>query len=165
MIPLQWRHNERNGVPNHQRLDCLLNRLFGRRWKKSSKLRPTGLCEGNSPVTGEFPAQKTNNAENVSILWRHHGFLMGYYQGIIASIGFYALPMGILRSCVSKKCRFDIYIYIEFVKTNKVIVWYVIWDALMPMWRHRNALENRLRFRPFWTKHDKTIVCTATIDK
>ena len=29
-------------------------------------------CEGNSPVTGEFPAQRASNAENVSIWWRHH---------------------------------------------------------------------------------------------
>ena len=29
-----------------------------RRSKKTSKLRVTGLCEGNSPVTGEFPAQR-----------------------------------------------------------------------------------------------------------
>ena len=29
------------------------------------------LC-GNSPVTGEFPAQMTSNAENISIWWRHH---------------------------------------------------------------------------------------------
>ena len=35
--------------------------------KKTSKLRVTGLCAGNSPVTGEFPAQKASNAENVSI--------------------------------------------------------------------------------------------------
>ena len=27
---------------------------------------------GNSPVTGEFPAQMASNAENISILWRHH---------------------------------------------------------------------------------------------
>ena len=40
----QWRHNERYGVPNHQRLDCLLNRLF--RPNKTSKFRVTGLCEG-----------------------------------------------------------------------------------------------------------------------
>ena len=33
------------------------------------------LCAGNSPVTGEFPAQKTSNAENASIWWRHHVFL------------------------------------------------------------------------------------------
>ena len=30
----------------------------------------------NSPVTGEFPAQMTNNAENVCIWWRHHVFRM-----------------------------------------------------------------------------------------
>ena len=30
------------------------------------------LC-GNSPVTGEFPAQKASNAGNVSIWLRHHG--------------------------------------------------------------------------------------------
>ena len=65
---LQWRHNERDGVLNHQPHDCLLNRLF--RSKKTSKLRLTGLCEGNSPVTGEFTAQRVSNAENV--WWRHH---------------------------------------------------------------------------------------------
>ena len=43
-----------------------------RRSKKTSKLRVTGLCEGNSPVTGEYPAQRVGNAENVSIWWRHH---------------------------------------------------------------------------------------------
>ena len=40
--------------------------------KKISKLRVTGLCEENSPVTGEFPPQRTSNAEKVSIWWRHH---------------------------------------------------------------------------------------------
>ena len=70
---LQWRHNECDGVLNHRRLHCLLNCLFRRRLKKTSKLRVTGFCEGNSLVTGEFPAQKASNAENVSIWWRHHG--------------------------------------------------------------------------------------------
>ena len=69
---LQWRHNERDGVPNHQPHDCLLNRLFRHRWKKTSKLRVSGLCGGNSPVTGEFPAQRASNAENASIWWRHY---------------------------------------------------------------------------------------------
>ena len=31
---LQWRYDERGGVSNHQRLDCLLDRLFRRRSKK-----------------------------------------------------------------------------------------------------------------------------------
>ena len=51
----------------------LLNRLFRRRSKKTSKLCVTGLCAGNSPGTGEFPTQIASNAENVSIWWRHHG--------------------------------------------------------------------------------------------
>ena len=41
---LQWRHNERDAVSNHQTRDCLLNLLFRRRSKKASKLRVTGLC-------------------------------------------------------------------------------------------------------------------------
>ena len=69
---LQWHHNERDGVSNHRRFDCLLNRLFSRRPKKTSKLRVTGLCEGNSRLTGEFPTQRASNAENVSIWWRYH---------------------------------------------------------------------------------------------
>ena len=60
------------GVPNYQPHDCLLNRLFRHRSKKTSKLHVTGLCAGNSPMTGEFPAQMVSNAENVSIWWRHH---------------------------------------------------------------------------------------------
>ena len=72
---LQWRHNERDGVSNHMRLDCLLNRLFRRRSKKTSMFRVTRLCGGNSPVTGdypsqstgEFPLQRVRNEENVSI--------------------------------------------------------------------------------------------------
>ena len=70
--PLLWRHNERDNVSNHQRFYCLLNRLFRRRSKITSKLRVTGLCVWNSPVTGEFPAQRASNAENVSIWRRHH---------------------------------------------------------------------------------------------
>ena len=69
---LRWRHNGRDSISNHQPHDCLLNRLFRRRSKKTSRLRVTGLCAGNSPGTGEFPAQMTSNAENVSIWWRHH---------------------------------------------------------------------------------------------
>ena len=46
----QWCHNVWDGISNH----C----LFRRRSKKTSKRRTTGLCGGNSPVTGEFPTQK-----------------------------------------------------------------------------------------------------------
>ena len=72
---LQWCHDGRDGVSNHQPHDCLLNGLFRRRSRKTPKLRVTGLCAEISPVTGEFLAQRANNAENVSIWWRHHGLL------------------------------------------------------------------------------------------
>ena len=74
--PLRWRHNGLDIVSNHQPHHCLLNRLFRRRSKKTSKLRVTGLCVGNSPGTGEFPAQMASNAENVSIWWRHHDLVV-----------------------------------------------------------------------------------------
>ena len=48
-LVLQWRHNDHDGVSNHQPHGCLLNRLFGRRSKITSKLRVTGLCAWNSP--------------------------------------------------------------------------------------------------------------------
>ena len=51
---LYWGHNGCDGVSNQQPQDCLLNRLFRRRSKKTSKLRVTGLCVGNSPVADEF---------------------------------------------------------------------------------------------------------------
>ena len=46
---LHWRHNDHDGVSNHQPHGCLLNRLFRHKSKKTSKLRVTGLCAGNSP--------------------------------------------------------------------------------------------------------------------
>ena len=72
LTPLRWCHNDHAGVSNHQPHGYLLNRLSRRKSKKTSKLRVTGLCVGNSPGTGEFPAQMASYAENVSIWWRHH---------------------------------------------------------------------------------------------
>ena len=45
--------------------------FFRRRSKNTSKLCVTGLCQWNSPVAGEFPAQRASNAGHVSIRWRH----------------------------------------------------------------------------------------------
>ena len=82
---LWWRHNEHDGISNHQPYNCSLNHLFRRRSKKTSKLCITGLCEGNSPVMCEFPAQRAINLENVSIWWHHHetgAELGGLYLGL-----------------------------------------------------------------------------------
>ena len=79
---LRWRHNDHAGVSNHQPHGCLLNRLFRRKSKKTSKLRVTGLCAGNSPGTGEFPAQMASYAENVSIWWRHHVLFRQHFTAL-----------------------------------------------------------------------------------
>ena len=92
-----WRY----GVSTHQLHDCLLNRLFRRRSKKTSTLRFTGLCVRNSLGTGEFPAQMASNAETVSMSWRHYetncdrqyphcGFLFGSLLSCARHVCFWA---------------------------------------------------------------------------
>ena len=71
VFALQWRHNELAGVSNHQPHDCLLNLIQTLIKENIIALRHWPLC-GNSPGTGEFPAQMASNAENVSTWWRHH---------------------------------------------------------------------------------------------
>ena len=43
------RHDDHDGVSNHQPQGCFLHRLFRRRSKKAQKLRVTGLCVRNWP--------------------------------------------------------------------------------------------------------------------
>ena len=85
-ITLQWRHNGRDSISNYQPHDCLLNRLFRRRSKKTSKLRVTDLCAVNSPRTGEFPAQMASNAENVSIWWCHHDLIWWWINSMFTKL-------------------------------------------------------------------------------
>ena len=61
---LQWRHNERDSLSKHRRLDCLQN---------TPKLRVTSLCEWNPPVTGRSHSLRASNAENVAIWWTNRG--------------------------------------------------------------------------------------------
>ena len=97
---LRWRHNGHDRVSNHQPHHCLLNHLFRRRSKKTSKLHVTRLCAGNSPLTSEFPPQMTSNAENVSIWWRHHVSNIG--AGEVCFV-YDNSATGIIRCCY-KKC-------------------------------------------------------------
>ena len=95
---LQWRHNERDVVWNHWRPECVLNRPLRRGPKNTSKLRATGICEGNSPVTDEFPEQRASNAENVSIPWCHHDAMTLRHSVKHSAVGNYAFMTHIVRS-------------------------------------------------------------------
>ena len=70
----QWSHSHYNDVLMSAMtfqitsLTIVYSTVYSRcRSKKTSKLHITGLGAGNSPVTGEFLAQRASNAENVSI--------------------------------------------------------------------------------------------------
>ena len=74
IVALLCRHTGCDCVSNHQPHWCLLIRSFRRRSKKTSKFRVTGLCSGNSPVTGEFPTQLASDAE----MFPFDDVIMGY---------------------------------------------------------------------------------------
>ena len=122
---LQWRHNERDGVSNHQPHDCLLNLLFRRRSNKTSKLRITGLWAGKSPVTGEFPAQRASNAENVSIWWRHH---VRCIQCRIESVSHYGQRPWISHTALNICCEKNrnIHFQVNVVELPYLSMWLLI---------------------------------------
>ena len=122
LLTLQWRHNGLDGVSNPQPHDCLLNRLFRHRSTKTSNLCVTGLCVGNSPVTGEFLAQMYSNAKNVSI-WRCH-----YVQG-----------MGKYTPHHNIRCDYLSLTYFSWINTYKRPSWFSVTQLLqllMSAWPH-----------------------------
>ena len=64
-------HHKSGGVSNHQPHDCLLNRLFRRRSKKTSKLRVTGLCVGIPRTNGQPVTRKMFPFDDVIMLFMH----------------------------------------------------------------------------------------------
>ena len=81
---LHWRHNERDGVSNQQPHDCLLNRLFMRRSKKTSMLRVTGLCEGK--FTGDRWIPRTKGQWHgkcfhlMTSSWKWDSIILGFQR-------------------------------------------------------------------------------------
>ena len=135
--------------------------FFRRISKKTSKLRVTGLCAGNSSVTGEFPAQMVSNAENLSIWWRHHGYESEYLPtrpdvyatnrisyvcvGPYVTAFIYSfIYLFISLKNKSGKCMYNIWtISTWHDKGNNtiIILWYSAWDALGDIDRHMMAAD------------------------
>ena len=148
-IPLQWRHNGRDCVSNHQSHDCLHNRLFRHRSKKKWKLRATGLCAGNSPVTGEFPAQMTNDVDNVSIWWRHHAIKITKSQEILEHTK--------KMQCDTGLERISLTIILTYTKqTTQLLSSTLAWNFIFPVilqWCHMSFVAFRIAV--------KKIVCST----
>ena len=123
VISLQWRHNERDGVSNHQPHGCFLNRLFRRRSKKTSKLHVTGLCVGNSSVTSEFPhkgpvTRKMFPFDDVIMLNQDKcvGFFDEKWQTFSFSVNVYLL----------------VTLFHFFIRFVYIYIWYILCYPLLP---------------------------------
>ena len=142
---LQWRHNDSDGVSNHQPHDCLLKRLFRRRSKKTPKLRVTGLCAGNSPVTGEFPAQRASNAENVM---RHSDDQVGCHicKGpSLVTTKYLKLISG--NSLIYNLFLQEVVICVVMSGTQR---FYHIWINHLCVWFFRGSINMYLHFMPLF---------------
>ena len=73
---LQWRHNERDSVSNHQPHQCLLIVYSSADHRKHQSSASLAFVRG--PVNS--PHKFASNAENVSIWWRHHETVVGRQQ-------------------------------------------------------------------------------------
>ena len=77
---LQWRHNERDGVSNHRRLDCLHNRFFQAQIKENIKAPRHWPLWGD--FTGEFPAKGPVTRKKSHLMtssWNQNKYLSGHY--------------------------------------------------------------------------------------
>ena len=97
--------------------------------KRQSCASLASLC-GNSPVTGEFPAQMASTAENVSIWWRHHE--------IICTLNVLIVPIWLIL--LEWKLAVFLLCYLEQA-AGQTVKLRVIWDAMTTMWRHCNGCE------------------------
>ena len=126
--PLQWCHNGRDCVSNHQPHDCLLNRIFRRRSKKSSKFHVTDLSVGN---------QWASNVENVSI-WRCHHALNGrandkcLSQAIIEKEKFDICMMDIIENGIINDYKLDIIVGTLLLTAYRIIchTWEMKWKTM-----------------------------------
>ena len=124
-LSLQWRHNGCDSVSNHQPHECLLNRLFRRRSKKTSKFRVTGLCAGNSPVRGihrwpvnfphKWPVTRKMFPFDDVIMLINRVYPMIYAQGPLLLTWMYFNPNGKVWQCKSNFIPYIIMDVIRFI--------------------------------------------------
>ena len=87
--PLQWRHNERDGVSNH---GVLLSP--GADQRKHQHSAPLAFVS-----RPDIPSQRASNAEKVSIWWRHHDCGVSAGTMIMASAAFHYSQWAMCLKC------------------------------------------------------------------
>ena len=112
MFSLHWRHNERDGVSLSA---CWL--LDQTQIKENIKAPCLWPFVGNSPVAVEFPAQRANNAGNVSIWWCHHGMNWKH------------------RTCYIKRCFYHIHsisiLWVNYTAIKEECTYFALYYILL----------------------------------
>ena len=102
-----------------------------RKSSKTSKLRFTGLCEGNPPVSGGLPSQKDSYAKNVSIWGCHYVQWMGYTIGRLMTLRSHSSIMWFIsrwsREPVRLRHHDDVIIWSHFPR-----YWPFVWGIHRP---------------------------------
>ena len=159
IISLRWRHNDHDSVSNHQPHGCLLNRLFRRRSKKTSKLRVTGLCVGNSPGTSEFPTQMASYAENVFIWWRHHARRTTYIRVVKGNRGCLTNnKLSVIIVINTSSSRYGVLGAYEINSQTRMTLWQGNHIAV-PLWRE--SIGHFPHYWPFVTGIHRWLVDSA----
>ena len=101
------------------------------------------FCAGNSAVTGESPAQRASDVENVSIWWRHH-------------------------DCGTKKSLHILRVVQCILPDYKVLVWYIYWYMVTMVDSNIGIMNKRSRDIVYldWIQFDPMVyVYTTSIVK
>ena len=119
---LRWRHNDHPGVSNHQLHGCLLNRLFRRWWKKTSKLGVTGLCAGNSPG----PVYSPHKGPVTRKMFPFDDVIMEVYNGFSRGIEPFALLFSMMPRISPRRfgVRLNMYADDGILYTSVATMWW-----------------------------------------
>ena len=105
VFTLRWCHDGRDCVSNHQPHNCLLNRLFGRRSKQTSKLRVTDLCEGNSPILHTNGHQLGKCFHLMTSSWFiNKADYLGFRWDAFSSVIQYWIILDLIPKCIWQAC-------------------------------------------------------------
>ena len=156
---LHWRHNDHDGVSNHQPHACLFNRFIRRRSKKRSKLRVTGLCAVNSPHKGPVTRKKFPFDDvimypccPIALFHSRYETTKPYLKGIFDIVRV-LLARAINHDNVIKRKNFPRYLSFERAATShrwipltKASDAEELWCSLICAWKNRLSKQSRRRW-------------------
>ena len=156
---LTWRHNGQSRVWNHQRIDCLFNRLFRLTSKKKVKAR-------------------VRNAETIFIWWRHHAVVFYHVFYHVSLAGRYLItfcsPDDVIQS--NSRNLTALWMLMKISITSQTIIWIISWVKRCKFWEKNVKCHFSIHCASFcngwappasdhWTQHwpcSPTHLCVAT---